>query len=212
VVETAVSTGVLRRGTIAVWLVLLALTGVIVALEMSDRAERASETKIDTRSRMLLPVAVDQLGAIELAYAGALHRFERDAAGNWFYHGAHAGSETAHAHQIDPVVAARIAHALTGLGRAHIERRIELVARVNDYGVASPELIILAYRPNETQPVVQYAVGDLAPDKLSRYVQAVGSTTVVTIANFQIDNLLGLLQAVAAPAAQTAAPNQGKAQ
>ncbi|HEU5283039.1 MAG TPA: hypothetical protein VFU53_04450, partial [Burkholderiales bacterium] len=48
----------------------------------------------------------------------------------------------------------------------------------------------------EALPLVQYAVGDLAPDQFSRYVQAVGSPTVITIANYQIDNLLGLIQAV----------------
>ena len=38
-------------------------------------------------------------------------------------------------------------------------------------------------------------MGDLAPDKLSRYVMVVGSASVVTIANYQIDNLLALIKA-----------------
>jgi hypothetical protein len=38
-------------------------------------------------------------------------------------------------------------------------------------------------------------VGDLAPDTLSRYVIVVGSSSAVTIANYQIDNLLALIKA-----------------
>ncbi|HXV07049.1 MAG TPA: hypothetical protein VD791_03410, partial [Burkholderiales bacterium] len=149
-----------------------------------------------------------QLGAIELAHTGTLHRFERDAAGNWFYHGVHTASEAAHEHQTDPAAATRIGQAFAALGRARIERELQAGARVNDYGVASPELLILAYRPKEPLPLVQYAVGDLAPDQFSRYVQAVGSSSVITIANYQIDNLLSLIQAVAGPADQTAAQDE----
>jgi hypothetical protein len=46
---------------------------------------------------------------------------------------------------------------------------------------------------------VQYAVGDVAPDGLSRYVLPVGSAKVFTIANYQITNLLDLVGAMASP-------------
>jgi hypothetical protein len=212
VVEAALSASALRPRLIAVWVVLLALAGVIVAVELTSRTAGQSRSEAESRDRMLLPVAVEELGAIELAHAGTLHRFERDAAGNWYYHGAHTGSEAAHSHQTDPAAAARISQALAALGRARVERQLEADPRVNDYGVASPELLILAYRPKEALPLVQYAVGDLAPDQFSRYVQAVGSPTVITIANYQIDNLLSLIQAVASPADQAAAPNERKPQ
>jgi hypothetical protein len=54
----------------------------------------------------------------------------------------------------------------------------------------------MVYRPKETQPLSRYAVGIVAPDKLSRYVLPVGGTQVVTIPEFHIDNLLSLIQAV----------------
>ena len=57
-------------------------------------------------------------------------------------------------------------------------------------------MVILVYRKDDAQPVAQYAVGDVAPDGLSRYVLRVGSASVVTIANYQITNLLDLIQAV----------------
>jgi len=199
------SAGALRPRLVAVWVALLALAGVIVAVEMANRPAKTAASEDESRDRMLLPVAVEQLGAIELAHAGTLHRFERDAAGNWFYHGAHTASEAAHEHQSDPAAATRIGQAFAALGRARIERQFGADLRVSDYGLASPDLLILAYRPKEPLPLVQYAVGDLAPDQLSRYVQAVGSSAVVLIANYQIDNLLSLIQAVAGPADQAAA-------
>jgi len=197
-VEAAVRPGGLRRRTVLVWLVLLALVAVIGYLELADRAEqRAAAGDVENaRARMLIPVPIEQVGAIELAYAAALHRFERDASGAWLYHGAHTGAEGVHAHQADPASAQRIEQAFGVLGRALTERSFELHSG-NGYGVTSPNMLILVYRPNEMQPLVQYAVGDLAPDKLSRYVHAVGSKRVVTIPNYQIDNLLGLIRAVA---------------
>jgi hypothetical protein len=42
-------------------------------------------------------------------------------------------------------------------------------------------MVILVYRAREAQPLAQYAVGDVAPDAISRYVDAVGGAGVVTI-------------------------------
>ena len=62
-------------------------------------------------------------------------------------------------------------------------------------------MLILVYRPDDLQPLAQYAIGDLAPDMLSRYVLIVGSAAVATIPNYQIDNLLAVIEAVAGKAA-----------
>jgi len=57
-------------------------------------------------------------------------------------------------------------------------------------------------------------VGDVAPDKFSRYILPVGKPQVVTIANYQITNLTALIDAVAGsaaaggPAAQGVPPSQ----
>lgn len=39
-----------------------------------------------------------------------------------------------------------------------------------------------------------YAVGHVAPDTVSRYVMTVDSSAVVTIPNYQIENLLALIE------------------
>lgn len=188
-----------RRKLAAVWLLLTALVVVIVLIERHDRA--ASKVPEPGRDqRMLLPVGMEDLGAIEIAHNGTLHRFERDASGAWFYHGIHSAAQASHEHNSDPASAARIEKALAGLGRARMERQFPLNLQADEFGVTRPEMFIMVYRPKELQPLARYAVGTVAPDKVSRYLLPVGSTWVVTIADFQIDNLLSLIQSFAAPA------------
>ena len=207
-VEAAVNTAI-RPRLLAVWLTFLALVGVIAIVEYRDRpAPAAGEgggAPDPERARLLLPAPVEQLGAIEVGVAGTLHRFQRDAAGAWFYHGVHAASDQSHTHQSDPVAAQRIEHAFAGLGRARIERRLPLDIHATEYGVTPPKMIIIVYRRDEPQPLAQFAVGDIAPDGLSRYVLIVGGSSVVTIANYQIDNLLGLIKEMGATPQQAAA-------
>ena len=200
------SAGGTRRRLLGVWLALAVLVAAIVVIERTDlvgpAARRASHGRGISDARRLLPVPVDQLGAIELAHARTLHRFERDASGAWFYHGVHTGSEGTHSHDADPSAAARIEHAFAAFGRTRIERQFALDSNARDYGVTTPELVILVYGPHDLQPLAQYAVGDIAPDALSRYVLPVGGSVVATIPNYQIDNLLALLRAVGATSDQ----------
>jgi len=179
---------------VAVWLVLAVLVVAIVALEYADR-RRATSGAVETDPRRLLPVPVEQLGAIEVADAGRLHRFERDANGTWFYHGFHTGAESGHTHTADPALAARIERAFAAFGRTRIERQFALDRDGAAYGLATPEILVLVYRPQQAQPLAQYAVGHVAPDTASRYVTLVGSRVVTTIPTYQIDNLLALTRA-----------------
>jgi len=194
-VEAAVKKPAVRRRLVAVWAVLLALVAIIVLLEWLDRG--ATEESVQYANRMLLPAPIGQLGAVEIAVAATLHRFERDASGAWFYHGAHTGTEGTHEHQVDPNASRRIEQALAALGRAKIEREFPLTASGTEFGVTTPAMILLVYRPDDQKPLMQYAVGDIAPDTLSRYVLPVGAAAVVTIPNYQIENLRQLVEAMA---------------
>lgn len=193
----------LRSRVVVVWLVLAVLGGAIVVIELMDFSGRGSDRAGEADPRLLLPLPVSTLGAIELVSAGRLHRFERDAAGAWFYHGAHTGVESgSHEHAADPAQSQRIGTVFAALGRARVEREFPRASDAKDYGVTTPQILILLYRPKEPQPVAQYAVGDVAPDTVSRYVERVGSARVVTIPTYQIDNLLGLLAAIGTSAAR----------
>lgn len=191
----------IRPRVAVIWLVLAALVGAIAVIEYRDVvAGRSRDAERDPR--LLLPMPVNELGALEVAEAGTRHRFERTAAGAWFYHGAHTGGEGEHTHAVDPDTSARIEQALLAFGRTRIERQLARDGDGATYGVATPRIVILAYRWNESQPRVQYAVGDLAPDALSRYVDVVGGPGLVTIPGYQIDHLLALIEAVRGAAAR----------
>jgi hypothetical protein len=180
---------------VAVWLLLAVLVVAIVVIEYTDRRRARSGGAGETDTRLLLSVPVDHLGAIEVAESGRLHRFERDASGTWFYHGIHTGATAAHTHTADPVLAERIERTMAAFGRTRIERDFALGREGAVYGVTTPEILVLVYRPNQSQPLAQYAVGNVAPDTLSQYVMLVGNPVVVTIPKYQIDNLLALIQA-----------------
>jgi hypothetical protein len=199
VVETALKS---RPRLIAVWGVLALLVIGIGAIELHDRASESGSAADARDPRMLLPLPVSELGAVEIAHAGIVHRFERDASGMWLYHGVHSAAQAAHSHQADPQAAKRIDDALTALGRAHIERQRSLEKGPQEYGLANPQMVILVYRPRELQPLAQIAVGDVAPDTFSRYILVVGRSSVGTIPNYQIENLQGLIKAVAATPAR----------
>jgi hypothetical protein len=177
----------MRRRLAAVWLAFFALVVVIALVEYDEAPQDAPDEKL------LLPAPVSELGAVELAHAGALHRFERDASGAWFYHGRHAASEPAHAHQPDPAAAQRLADAFAALGRTRIERRLPYDRSSGQYGLAVPQTVLLLYGKGEPRPLVQYEIGDVAPDTFSRYVHRTGSAEVVTIPNYQVENLLALI-------------------
>lgn len=182
-----------RRRIVVVWGLFAALLAITGGIEYRDVvASRAARAQLDPA--LLVPVPVAELGAVEIAVAGTLHRFERDAAGAWFYHGAHSAGEAAHAHVRDPSAAERIDRAFQALGRARVERRLPRGADPRAYGLTAPRILVLVYRGRERQPLAQYAVGDVAPDTFSRYVDIVGSG-IVTIATYQVDNLLALVSA-----------------
>lgn len=151
---------------------------------------------------MLLPMPVEELGAVEIVHGGALHRFDRDASGQWYYHGVHqAVTDPSHGHVTDPEGAKRIEAAFAALGRAKLEREFPLTDGGAQYGLASPQMVMLFLRKGETQPVAQYAVGDVAADTVSRYVMRVGGRQGGTIPDYQIANLLSLIDSFAqAPA------------
>jgi hypothetical protein len=175
-VEAALSAGGIKKRLLIVWLVLLGLiaTVAIVNYERDKPAKDLPGTVI-ADERALLPEPISRLGVIEIARAGGVHRFERDSIGAWFYHGAHSNATQEHGHIADPVQAERIAKAFEAFERTRMERRFELDTKNDEYGVVSPQMFIMVYRPG---------------------VLVVGTPLVVTIADYQIVNLLDLIAAV----------------
>jgi hypothetical protein len=217
-------TGGTRRRLLIVWVLLAVLVGAILYAQRNDLMSAWQETDDGhghSGPRDLVTVPLEELGALEIVERGTVHRFERDGQGRWFYHGAHGAGQEAHEHQTDAAAAERIDKAFTAFTRTRIERRFtvdfaapggaqaerSLVSddNVRDYGVTVPSMLILLYQPRQVEPLARYAVGDVAPDTYSRYIQRLGSQEVVTIANYQIQNLEQLIAALSASGAPPAA-------
>jgi hypothetical protein len=213
----------MSRRLALVWGSLAALVVVILYAERADLMrlwESHDEHLAEGDSRSLVGVPFGELGAVEIVHQGRVHRFERDAQKLWFYHGAHSAQQDAHVHQSDPVAAARIDKALGAFSRTRIERWLSLDrtaeagtpepsrqsgVNAGDYGVTVPSMLILLYLPGQMEPAARYAVGDVAPDTYSRYIQRLGSADVMTIANYQITNLQQLIDSFASAGAPPAA-------
>lgn len=199
----------MSRRLAVVWVAVAVLAGLVAFDAWKERSMSSTPEEDALDDRALLPASIFQIGAVEILNKGTLHRFERDPSGKWFYHGIHAEAQAQHEHTVDPAAAERIEKAMTGFGRTRKERDFPLNTQADEFGVTRPEIFIMTYLPGSTQPLSRYAVGVVAPDGLSRYVLPVGSTTVVTIPDFHIDNLLQLIASfeTAVPAgARPAAP------
>jgi hypothetical protein len=68
-----------------------------------------------------------------------------------------------------------------------------LNAAADEFGVTRPDLFIIVYQTGSVEPLARFAVGTVTVDSFGRYVLPVGSAEVVTIADFQIKNLLDLI-------------------
>jgi hypothetical protein len=149
---------------------------------------------------LLLPVSIDRIWAVEIAFKGKLHRLERDDAGDWLLHvGQHTHSGHTAAHVADPGQARIIATALAALDQTQIEG---LVARHPDSsqlehsGLGRPMMIALVYQRDNSSPLARIEIGNMAEDGFGRYARIAGSGDVVTIAAYEAERLIDLLKTI----------------
>ncbi len=184
-----------------IWAVFALLAAVIFA----NQRERGTTAEANNRHdpKWLLPIAYAELGSLEVMHKNGLHRFERDSEGQWFYHGLHGADSADHQHRADPALSATIGEAMAMFSRTQREQSVPLQDSGDEYGVVKPDMLILAYRPKATEPVLRLAVGSVSPDGYARYVLPLGAREAVTIPNYQVTNLLAMIDA-AGKAAGTA--------
>ena len=161
----------------------------------------------------LITVAEANWSAVELLGPDGLTRFERDASARWLVHGAAAaataisaaGDAAPHAHRADPAAAERIAAVFAAFARTRIERTLPVdPARLTAYGLDRPEWIVLIHGA-DARPLATIEVGQLAPDRLSRYVRLPSDGRVLMLPNYQIEGLVALTGAAStAPASSSA--------
>ena len=206
------------------WLIVLALAiGGIVWQAVRPTAPAAHDDGGDhsEAAAPLIQSAEANWSALELLGPDGMTRFERDASGRWLVHGAAAaaaavaataisaaGDAAPHAHRADPAAAERIAAVFAAFARTRIERTLPVdPARLTAYGLDRPEWIVLIHGA-DARPLATIEVGQLAPDRLSRYVRLPSDGRVLMLPNYQIEGLVALTGAIStAPAsASSSAP------
>ncbi len=194
-----------NRRTGATWAVLAAVIGAIAVVETTgmlghgggESHQEFSHQDAD-EVEFLVPAPVGTLGAIEIAFEGEVYRFERDATDAWFHH-RHTPDEPEdvdHEHRADADLAPLIGQALAAFGRTRRDQELGAGAEGVDYGLATPIMVITLYPANGEAPLAEFLVGDMLPDEFRRYTLVDDGPTIVAIANYQIENLQQLLQAV----------------
>ena len=184
-----------RSKLIIIWITVLALAALIFVKER--QLAKSEEEPDSNRPKWLIPIALEEIGAIEVMRKGQLHRFERDDKGIWFYHGQQDVANAAeHAHRADPLAANTIAQAVAMFSRTRKEQPIPLQPGKDEYGVSRPDILIMVYSPKKSEPVARFSVGIVSPNGYSRYVLAVGANEAVTIPEYQITNLMAMIDAV----------------
>jgi hypothetical protein len=153
-------------------------------------------------AKLLLPVSLEQIWAIEVVFEGKLHRLERDGNGNWFLHvGQHTHSGNSPGHVADPTQAKIIANALEAFDQTQIESLAVRHAgpeQIERYGLSRPVIIALVYARDSSSPLARIEIGNMAADAFGRYVRLAATGDVVTIAAYESERLIELLKAIGA--------------
>jgi hypothetical protein len=147
-------------------------------------------------TRPLVPLPLEDVAAVEIFARSKSYRFERDATGAWLLHRHAPGDDPNAPHRADPAQSARIAEGLATFGRTPIERSIARGERVDGYGFADPETMIVLFAHDEARPPLSFAVGDLASDGLGRYLLMPDGKEIVTIPDGQLPDLIALAEAL----------------
>ncbi len=194
-----------NRRTIATWGLLAAVAAAIVVIESTGvlgpgggEGNQEASHQDAGEVKFLLPVPVGTLGAVEVMFDGETYRFERDGADAWFLHrhGPDEPKDVLHEHRADADLAPLIGQALGAFGRTRIGREIGTGVEGVDYGVADPTVVITVYPVEGRAPLWRYAVGDMLTDGFRRYTKVDDDPNIITIANYQIENLQQLIAVV----------------
>jgi hypothetical protein len=154
-------------------------------------------------AKLLLPVSIAQVWAIEIVSRGTLYRFERDPAGLWFHHvGQHVHTPGGFVHHADPALAPLIEAELAVLDRlpvARIVARHPDAAALASAGLEHPATILLLYSRDTAGPVARIELGNTAADGLDRYARVQQSDTLVIVPDDAAQHLATLLQLAGTP-------------
>jgi len=175
-----------------------------VAADMASRmvpppGSASRDAARQRNSALLLPVSMAEIAVVEIVENGALTRFERDPAGDWFHHvGEHVHEPGGFVHKADPKLAPLIAAELAALEQASVEAIV--ADHPNDdtlaqFGLEHASSILLLYTRDSSRPVARVEFGKPRGDSIARYALVRETNRIVEVPRYStahVDNLLQL--------------------
>jgi len=166
-----------------------------------DLAERVPTAAVDGKARpklLFLPMSFATIWAVEIVQNGALTRFERDPAGDWFHHlPGHVHTPGGFVHKADPSVAPLLAAEFTALERASVEA---VAAKHPDEatlaadGLEHPSAIMMMYARDSLGAVARVEFGNPTPDGFGRYARVRETDNLVSVPRYVAAHLDRLLE------------------
>jgi hypothetical protein len=166
-----------------------------------DLAERVPAAAVDGEVRpkpLFLPMSFATIWAVEIVQNGALTRFERDPAGDWFHHlPGHVHKPGGFVHKADPHIAPLLAAEFAALERASVE---VVVAKHPDGatlaadGLEHPPAIMMMYARDSLGAVARVEFGNPTPDGFGRYARVRETDNLVSVPRYVAAHLDRLLQ------------------
>ena len=138
--------------------------------------------------RLLVPLPISELAAVEIYARDKAWRFERDPKGAWLLHRHAPGQAPNAVHQADPAQSERIARALAAFSQTRIEATVASGAPGDAYGLVNPAAIIILFTQDKARPPLDFTVGSL--EDPGRYLQLPGHKEIVAVPDDQITNLM----------------------
>jgi hypothetical protein len=154
-------------------------------------------------TKLLLPVSIARIWAVEILARDALYRFERDPAGLWFHHiGQHAHLPGGPVHRANPAMAPLIEAELAALDRIPITRTVAPhhdTAELASGGLEHPATILLIYGRDTAGPVARIEFGNPAADGRDRYARIQQNDALVIAPDDAAQHLTTLLLLAGTP-------------
>ena len=154
-------------------------------------------------TKLLLPVSMAQVWAVEILTHSALYRFERDPAGLWFHHiGHHVHLPGGLVHHANPTLAPLIEAELAALDRlptARIVAQHPDPAELASVGLEHPATMLLLYSRDTAGPVARIEFGNSAGDGPDRYARIQQSDALVISPDDVAQHLTTLLLLAGTP-------------
>jgi hypothetical protein len=169
-----------------------------MALRTVPPAVAAQDAARQRHGALLLPVSMAEISAVELVENGALTRFERDPAGDWFHHvGNHVHTPGGFAHKADPKLAPLIAAELAALEQASVETVIAqhpAEDTLAQFGLEHASSIMVLYTRDSSHPVARIEFGKQSEDGFSRYALVRETDSIVRVPHYSTTHVERLLQ------------------